>query len=236
VNGSHSSRVRWFALFPPLAVALLMLGGALTPGGLDQPITGMRTALSELAIASTHPGQVFFTSALLILGLAALGVSFVVIAMLAGAPESAVADAAAVIGAIGCLCGVVVNVLFGLDLAGAAAASATRGDAARILVSTGTEPGSTLFLIVYFAGILVAGILTGIALWRSRKVPRLVAVGFPLLLALGAIAPPGVVNVVLTLPFAVIMVLLAVRIWREGSLAPVAPSPAPAGAVAAAPA
>ena len=236
MSASHGSHARRLALFPPLAIGLLMLGGGLTPGGLDQPITGTRTALSELAIASMHPGRVFVASALIILGLAVLGVSFVVIAGLAGAPESGLASAAAVIGAVGCLCGIVVNVLFGLDLAGSAAAAASRGDAARILVSIGSAPGSIVFLAVYLGGVLVAGVLMGVALWRSRAVPRWVAVGFPACLAVGAAAPPGVANVLLSLPFAVVMVLIAVRIWQERSPAPVTPSPARTGAVAAAPA
>ena len=233
---ADTTGVRWLATFPPLAIALLMLGGGLTPGGLDHPVIGLHTALSELAIASVHPGQVYLSSALVILGLAALGVSFVVIAVLAGAPASRVATWAAAIGALGCLSGIVINVLFGIGLAGAAAASVTRGDAARILVSTGTAPGSVLFLVVYLAGILVAGILTGIALWQRRTVPRWIAAGFPVALALGAAAPPGLMNVVLSLPFALIMVLLAVRIWRAGSLAPADPPPALAGAVRVTPA
>jgi hypothetical protein len=214
VRRSDATGARWLAMFPPIAVALLMLGGGLTPKGLDRPITGTGTALSELATASPHPGQVYLSSVLIILGLAALGVSFVVIALLAGAPGSRVATSAAAIGAIGCLSAVVVNVLFGIDLAGTAAASATRGDAARILVSIGTAPGSTAFLVVYLAGVLVAGILTGITLWRSRAVARWIAVGFPVCLALGSAAPAGIASVVLSLPFAVIMVLVSVRIWR----------------------
>jgi len=210
-----------------------MLGGGLTPGGLDHPITGTSTALSELGVASAHPGQVYLASALVILGLAMLGVSFVIIAVVAGAPSSSIATAAAMTGAIGCLCGVVVNVLFGIELAGAAAASTSRDAAARILVSTGTAPGTTVFLVVYLAGLLLAGILTGVALWRHGRVPRWIAVGFPIALALGAAAPPGVLNVVLSLPFAGIMVALAARIRQERSSAPAAPRKAPTGAVAA---
>ena len=60
----------------------------------------------------------------------------------------------------------------------------------------------------------MAGILTGIALWRSRAVARWVAIGFPVAMLIGGAAPPGILNVLLGLPLAVVMVVLADRIWR----------------------
>ena len=51
------ARRRWLAIFPPLAIGLLMIGGGSTPAGLDHPILGTSTALAELPIAAAHPGQ-----------------------------------------------------------------------------------------------------------------------------------------------------------------------------------
>jgi len=65
----------------------------------------------------------------------------------------------------------------------------------------------------YFAGIPVAVILTGIALWRSQAMPRWLPVLFVVALLAGALAPPGVVSVPLSLPFVIVMMLLARRIW-----------------------
>ena len=82
---------------------------------------------------------------------------------------------------------------------------------------------------VYFAGEYTAPFLLGYALWRSRRVPRWLAVLFTAGLFLaeqqGAIGPKVVLFM---LPFAVAMTLLAARIWRAAARpAPVAtPEPA----------
>src|SRR5271157_2707400 len=56
-------------------------------------------------------------------------------------------------------------------------------------------------------------ILTGIALWRSQAMPRWLPVLFVVALLAGALAPPGIVSVPLSLPFVIVMMLLARRIW-----------------------
>jgi hypothetical protein len=208
-------RNRWLAIFPPLSIALLMVGGALMARGLDRPVTDTDSALRQLQIAAIHPGQLYLANLLIILGLGALGVSFVVIASLSdGRPGQTIAVAAGVIGGFACFSGAVVNVLVGIDLAGAATAHTTREAAAQVLVSTDTAFASVALLVVYLSGLLVASILTGIALWRSRAVPRWVAMAFPIGMLIGGAAPPGILNVLLGLPIAVVMVVLADRIWR----------------------
>ena len=71
---------------------------------------------------------------------------------------------------------------------------------------------------VYFVSEYTAPVVMGYALWRSRQVPRWLAVLFTagLLLAesMGAIGP---VVVLYMLPFAVAMVLLAARIWQAAA-------------------
>jgi hypothetical protein len=208
-------RNRWRAIFPPLSIGLLMVGGALMAKGLDRPVTDTDSALKQLQIAAVHPGQVDVANLLTILGLGALGVSFVVIGSLSeGRPGQAIAVAAGVIGGFACFCGAVVNVLVGINLAGAATAHTTREAAAQVLVSTDTAFASVALLIVYLSGLLVASILTGIALWRGRAAARWVAIAFPVGMLIGGAAPPGMLNVLLGLPIAVVMVELADRIWR----------------------
>ncbi len=69
---------------------------------------------------------------------------------------------------------------------------------------------------VYAFGEFLAPIIMGVALWRSRCVPRWLAVlfvvGFELVEQTASV---GFATVVLLMaPFAVTMVILAVRIWK----------------------
>ena len=205
------TRRRILALALPVTAVLLLFGGALTPKGLDRPVTSLAGALRELQIAAAHPGQVYFSNVLVIFGLGTLGVSFFAIAVLASDRDRVLATTAAVIGWFGAFCGAVANVLIGFDLAAAAVHGSSA--AAQILVSANTAAAAWVFFIGYFAGIPVAVILTGIALWRSQAMPRWLPVLFVVALLAGALAPPGVVSVPLSLPFVIVTMLLARRIW-----------------------
>ena len=127
---------------------------------------------------------------LVIFGLGTLGVSFFAIAVLASDRDRGLAVTAAVIGWFGAFCGAIVNVLIGFNLASAAAARSPSA-AAQILVSGIAAAVAKVFFTGYFAGIPVATILTGIALWRSQTVPRWLPVLFAAGLIIAALAPPG---------------------------------------------
>jgi len=114
------TRRRILALALPVTAMLLLFGGALTPRGLDRPVMSLTGALRELQIAAAHPGQVYFSSMLVIFGLGTLGISFFAIAVLASDRDRVLATAAGVIGWFGAFCGAVANVLIGFDLAAAA--------------------------------------------------------------------------------------------------------------------
>ena len=206
------TRRRILALALPVTAMLLLFGGAFTPRGLDKPLTSLAGALPELRIAAVHAGQVYFSNMLVIFGLGTLGVSFFAIAVLASDRDRGLAMTAAVIGWFGAFCGAVVNVLIGFNLAAAAAARSPSA-AAQILVSGNTAAVARVFFTGYFAGIPVATILTGIALWRSQAVPRWLPVLFAVGLIIAALAPPGLLSVPLSLPFVIAMALLARRIW-----------------------
>ncbi len=113
------TRRRILALALPVTAVLLLFGGALTPKGLDRPVTSLAGALRELQIAAAHPGQVYFSNVLVIFGLGTLGISFFAIAVLASDRDRVLATTAAVIGWFGAFCGAVANVLIGFDLAAA---------------------------------------------------------------------------------------------------------------------
>ena len=139
------TRRRILALALPVTAVLLLFGGALTPKGLDRPVTSLAGALRELHIAAAHPGQVYFSNMLVIFGLGTLGISFFAIAVLASDRDRVLATTAGVIGWFGAFCGAVANVLIGFDLAAAVAAHVPSA-AAQILVSANTAAAAWVFL------------------------------------------------------------------------------------------
>jgi hypothetical protein len=189
------------------------------PKGTDILILTMGDALKVLPIAARHPGQLYVSGSLSLLALGALAVSWATIATLVRARGAAFAMVAALLGGIGAFCGALVNVLGGINLAAAATAPISREAAGRFLVTSFNSGFAHVFMNVYVAGIYLAPVLMGIALWRGRSVPRWLAVLFVAGLELAQQVPSaGPVKVVLlTLPFAVAMVLLAARIWQAAA-------------------
>ena len=236
MDNAARTRQRVLALFLPIAAVLYISAEALSPKGTDQVITTTATALKVLPIAAKHPTQLYAAGSLAILALGALAVSYAAIATLARNRGSAVATVAALIGGIGAFCGAIVNVLVYPSLAAVATAHLSQGAAARYLVTAFNSAFGHAFLYAYFIGIFVAPVLMGVALWRSRSVPRWLAVLFVVGLEAGQQAQSKGIVVVLayTLLFAVVMVLLAVRIWQAAA-PPASHSLEPAG-VATAPA
>jgi hypothetical protein len=129
---------------------------------------------------------------------------------------SMAATVAVLLGGIGALCGVVTNVLGGINLAAAATARVPHNAAARLLVTNFNSGPGQAFTAVYAFSEFVAPIIMGVALWRSGRVPRWLAVLFALGFELAEqTASLGIAKVVLRMaPFALAMVLLSVRIWR----------------------
>src|SRR5713101_3308661 len=197
-------RQRILALFLPLTAVLYLGAEGLTPKGLDQVVQTRATALKVLPIAAKHPAQLYLAGSLALLALGALAVSYAAIAALVRDRGSAVATVAALIGGIGAFCGALVNVLVYPSLAAVATAHLSQDAAARFLVTAFNSGFGHAFLYAYFTGIFAAPVLMGFALWRSRSVPRWLAVLF-------------VVGLAYTLLFAVAMVLLAARIWQAAA-------------------
>lgn len=209
------SRQRLLAATLPVSAALLCAGSATTPKGLDQLITSTATAARVLPVAPAHTSPLSVSNLLLLFGLGVLGVSYSAMATLVRARGARLATAAAVIGGIGCLSGALGNVLAGFNLAAAVKAQLPTADAERYLVTTFTSTAGELLLGLYLTGMLVGAILMAVALGRSCRVPRWLPVLFVLGLATAAFSPVGLVAIPLQLPFAVAMVLLGSRVWRE---------------------
>jgi hypothetical protein len=213
VNPALTTRTRTLALFPPLAAVLLLVGEALTPKGLDHPIS-MSRATKELPIAEAHLNQLYLSNLLVIFGLGALGVSFAAIAMLVRERGSTIATVAAVVGGLAGFCGGLANVLVGYDLAAAVKGHTTASAAEQILASANRGWAFDVVFVGYLGGLVVATVLTTVALWRSRAVPRWLPVLFVVGVALAAPAPAGIVSIPLQLPITVALIALAIRIWR----------------------
>lgn len=219
MDNAARKRQRVLALFLPLAAVLYVTAEALSPKGTDQVITTTATAFKVLGIAAAHPGQLYVAGSLALLALGALAVSYAAIATLVRGRGSALATVAALIGGTGAFCGALVDVLVFPNLAAAATAHLTRRAAAQFLLTTFNSGFGHAFLYAYFVGIFVAPVLMGIALWRSRSVPRWLAVLFVVGLEVAqqasSVGPVGVVLVML--PFAVAMAAMSARIWRAAA-------------------
>ncbi len=229
MDNAARARRRVLALFLPIAAVLHISAEALSPKGTDQVATDTTTALKLLGIAAQHPTKVYAAGTCAVLGLGALAVSYAAIVTLARGRSSALATIAALIGSIGAFCGAITNVLVFPNLA-AATAHTTPAAAAQFLVTTFNSGFGQGFSYAYFIGIYVAPLLMGIALWRSRAVPRWLAVLFfaGLEVAQQQISA-GPVAILYMLPFAAAMILLAARIWLAAALPAGQPHLEPAG-------
>ncbi|MGD0246701.1 MAG: hypothetical protein ABSB59_41110, partial [Streptosporangiaceae bacterium] len=189
---------------------------ALDPKGTDQVVTSTAVGLRLLPIASAHSSQLYLSGSLSVLALGGLAVSYAAITKLVTGRGWVIATIAALLGGLGAFAGAMLNVLGGISLAVAASAHMTQAAAAQFLVTSfGSWPAQAAAYI-YFASEYIAPVVMGFALWRSRRVPRWLAVLFTVGLevaeSMGAIGPQVVLFM---LPFAVAMILLAVKIWQS---------------------
>jgi hypothetical protein len=224
MDNAVRTRQRMLVLVLPLTAALYIGAEGLDPKGTDQIVTTTAIALKVLPVAAKHSTQLYASGSLSELALAAVAISYGAIAMLVRKRGSTAATIAVLIGGIGAFCGAIVNVFVGLNLAAAASAHVTRSAAARLLITNFNSGPGQAFTDIYAFSEYLAPIIMGVALWRSRCVPRwlavLFAVGFLLAAQTGSV---GIAKVVLQMaPFAVAMILLAVRIWRAAE--PAAPA------------
>ena len=214
MDNAARTRRRVLALFLPVAAVLYIGGEALSPKGTDQEVTTTAVAFKVLPIAAQHQAQLYLASSLVLLGLGTLAVSYGAIATLVRDRGSALATVAALVGGLGAFCGAIVNVVVYPTLAAAAGAHVSRGAAANLLVTAFNSEFGHVFTYVYFASEFLAPLLMGIALWRSRTVPRWLAVlffaGLQVAELMGSLGP---IVILYMLPFAAAMVLLASRIW-----------------------
>jgi hypothetical protein len=219
VDHAARTRQRVLALFLPLTAVLYVGAEALNPKGTDQLLSTTAVALKVLPIAALHPAQLYVSGSLSLLALGALAVSYAAIATLVRGRGSVVATVAALIGGAGAFCGALVNVLVGVNLAAAATAHMSRDAAASFLVTSFNSGFEHVFSGLYFVGIFAAPVVMGFALWRSRSVPRWLAVLFLVGLELAQqVSSAGPVLVVLLmLPFALAMLLLAARTWQAAT-------------------
>ena len=105
-----------------------------------------------------------------------------------------------------------------INLAAAASAHTSPDAAARFLATSFNSGASQLFTYLYFISEYTAPVVMGYALWRSRAVPRWLAVLFAAGLELAeGMGSYGPIVVLFMLPWAVAMALLAARIWQSAA-------------------
>lgn len=209
------ARQQILAIFLPITALLYVSTEALNPKGTDVVVSDTATAAKVLPIAAAHTAQLYLSGTLTLLALGGLAVSYPAIATLVRRRGWVIATTAALLGAVGAFCGIVVNVHVGVDLAAAAAAHLPPATAARFLVTAFNSTSSKVFLDVYLLGEFAAPPIMAFALWRSRSVPRWLAVLFPAALIAAELMPSiGPIVLLYTLPFVAVMVLLAACIWQ----------------------
>jgi hypothetical protein len=142
-----------------------------------------------------------------------LAAAFAAIALLCDRRGSALAAVSSVVAAGACVCGIAVNSLVSLNLAGATRSGAAPPGTDTLLVSVNTGPTPTAILATYIGGLCAASVLMAVALWRARAA-RWLAVLFPICLVGGSVSPPGPVGVLMSLPIATVMVLLGRKLWK----------------------
>jgi hypothetical protein len=229
-------RQRVLAVFLPITAALYVGAEALDPRGTDQVVTNTATAFKLLPIAAAHSSQLYLSGSLSVLALGGLAVSYAAIALLVTGRGWVIATVAALLGAVGAFAGALLNVLVGVNLAAAATAHMTQLPAARFLVTSFGSGPAQVAQYVYFASEYTAPVVMGFALWRSRAVPRWLAVLFTVGLEVAeAMGSYGPIVVLFMLPFAAAMILLAARIWQAAGRPAPTTSTTPASAAVAAP-
>jgi hypothetical protein len=216
----RAARVRQqiLAVFLPVTAVLYVGCEALDPKGTDELVTNTAVAVKLLPISAAHSSQLYLSGSLSLLALGGLAVSYAAIATLVTGRGWVIATIGALLGGLSAFAGALLNVLVGVNLAAAASAHMTQTAAARFLVTSFGSVPAQVAEYVYFAGEYAAPVVMGFALWRSRAVPRWLAVlftaGLELAESMGAIGP---IVVLFMAPFAVAMFLLAVWIWRAAA-------------------
>ena len=212
------ARLRMLALFLPLTAVLYAGTEALNPKGTDRVVNTTAAAFAVLPIAARHSAQLYGSGSLTLAALGALAVSYAAIAALVRGSGWVLATVAAALGGLGAFCGAIVNVLGGVNLAAAASAHMSHAAAAQFLITSFNSAPTQAFAYLYFLSEYAAPVLMGFALWRSRAVPRWLAVLFTVGLELAETqSAKGPVVIWFMLPFAVAMVLLAARIWQAAA-------------------
>jgi hypothetical protein len=214
VESAETIRRRLLALALPATAALLLVGEALTPKGLDQTPMTVSAALNLLPKAAEHTSQLYIGNALVLLGLGTLAISYVGMTLLARRRGAALATIACVIGCLAAFAGIVVDVLVGFNIATAASAHLEASDAAQFIARSFSSKAGEAFLNIFFIGNIAALVLMAIALWRSRSVPRWTAILLPVTFEVAASAPAGPIAIPLMVPFLVVSIVIARAIWN----------------------
>lgn len=231
MSTTTAARNRLLAVTMSLGALFILVSQLLFVEGTDVHVTSTRAGLDTLAAASEHPARFAAYGLFVVLGLAALGAAFVGIASLVHERGGRLATIGAALGIFGAFSASIVNVVALLNVYSATRANASRESMAEFLAASQHDnPTNLVFGLGYFVGLTLAVVLTSIALYRSRVLPRWVPVCFGAGFLVGASAPSGLVAAAALLPFVASVLAIARRVSTSRVATPATPMPAAAAA------
>lgn len=223
------TRRRLLAVTVAATPVVIATGNAVFPKDSFQFTGTTQKALTGLAATAASPDRVRAASLILIVGVVMLAVSFCAIASLVRSRGGRTATAGAVLGVVGCVGAILVVAWLGLSFYAASQAQIPDDAKATYIVSLLKDTGlGNIAGFPFLAGLIGGSVLMGIALFRSGRVARWIAIVFPVgVIAALVFAPQGLPALVTALPLIVVMPLLAREIRRDGDLNPSVANDAP---------
>jgi hypothetical protein len=216
------TRTRLLGMLAVATALTLVAGRTLAPRGIGMLPADLADAAAQISTARNHPDQTLWAGMLLVLASGGVAALFPSLARLATGSGRGFATAAAVVGAAGGMLAALSLSWRYLDVYAAAHSGIASGDAAVILVSTGSSGVAPVAGLAAPIALLAGVVLQGIAFWRGQEVARWV----PVLLVGGFVAlfasPPGAVASLLAVPFLAAVFYLALLMLRPPSGTPVA--------------
>src|SRR3954468_1533879 len=215
-----NTRRRLLAATVVAAPVLLAVGNATLPKHTFVFTGTTEHAVGALAATAASPGRVRLAGLILIVGYAALAVAFCAVATLVRNRGGVAATAGAAFGIAGGVGGIMVSCWIALSVYAAQQADIAADAKAGYLVSLVKTSGlGNAAGLPFLGGFFLGGLLMGWALFRSRAVPRWLAVLFPICLFPATLAAPqDLLGGLFALPFIVVMALLAREITHAPTI------------------
>jgi hypothetical protein len=227
MTSTLASRRRLLAAAVVATPFSLATGNTLFPAKSFQMPGTTAHALETLTATAGAPGRVLAGSLFEVVGFTLLAVTFAAVASLVRSRGGATATAAAVLGVVGSVGGILVTCWLGLSVYAASRTPIPQEAKAAYLVSLTHSSGVGMIGgVCFLAGLVGGSVLLAVSLFRSGRVARWICFALPLAVLFAAVfAPQGPAAMVMALPLLVVAVLLARELGHvEGSPSSSVPS------------